>query len=161
MSADSDRRANCRGRTVGPAHASSGFSLLEVLAALTILAFALSALYNSFGTAIRARDTATQRLAATQLAQSLLSQQILNRVIEPAVSSGRVGMYQWLISIRPFEVEPPTPAGDARSRLEQKEKDRAASPPPDQWTLFEISITVSWPRNRSMRLDTLHLAKVP
>lgn len=164
MSAGSDRRARRRGRPVGVAHAmadSSGFSLLEVLAALTILSLALSALYNSFGTALRARDNAAQRLAATQLAQSLLSQQILNRVIEPAVSSGRVGTYQWVIAIRPFEDERPAPPAQAKSRFEQKDQARAAPPPPDQWKLFEISITVNWPRNRSTRLDTLHLARAP
>jgi prepilin-type N-terminal cleavage/methylation domain-containing protein len=138
---------------------SSGFSLLEVLAALTILALALAALYNSFGTAIHARDIATQRLAATQLAQSLLSEQILNRVIEPAVSSGRVGAYQWVIAIKPFEDERPASPGQAKSRFEQKDQARAATPPPDQWKLFEISITVNWPRNRSVRFDTLHLAR--
>jgi prepilin-type N-terminal cleavage/methylation domain-containing protein len=162
MSTASDRRSSRRRLTAGAAQCmadSSGFTLLEVLAALTILAIALSALYNSFGTALRARDGATDRLAATQLAQSLLSQQILSRAIEPAVSKGRQGQYQWVIAVRPFEDEPPASRGQTRSRFEQKDQERAPPPPPDQWKLFEISITVNWPRNRSMRLDTLHLAR--
>lgn len=163
MSAASDSRAGRRSHPVGVAHAlagDSGFSLLEVLAALTILAIALSALYNSFGTAIRARDSATHRLAATQLAQSLLSEQLLNRTMEPAVSSGRVGAYQWVIAIKPFEEEQPSSRLRAKSRFEKKDQERAAPPPADQWRLFEISVTVNWPRNRRMHLDTLHLARV-
>lgn len=163
MSAGWDRlgcRCRRRIRAARAVGGNSGFSLLEVLAALTILAIALSALYGSFGTAVRARDTAAHRLAATQLAQSLLSEQLLNRAIETTVTSGRVGAYQWVIAIRPFEDERSPASGKARTRFEKKEETRAAPPPADQWRLFEISVTVNWPRNRSMRLDTLHLARV-
>lgn len=163
MSTGSDRRACRHRRRVGTAHGladASGFSLLEVLAALAILAMALSALYNSFGTAIRSRDAATHRLAATQLAQSLLSQQILSRAIEPAVSNGRLGQYQWEIAVTPFEDERPASPRQVQSRVVQKDEGRTAPPPPDQWKLFQISIVVNWSRNSSMRLDTLHLARV-
>ena len=162
MSADSDRRPSRRGRpaAAAPARSDSGFSLLEVLAALTILAIALSALYGSFGTAIRARDSAGHRLAAAQLAESLLSEQLLNRGIKPATSSGRVGAYQWEIAIRPFEEERPAAQGRAKSSFERKDQERTTPPPADQWKLVEISVTVIWPRNRSIRLDTLHLARV-
>lgn len=50
----------------------SGFSLLEVIVAMSIMAFSLGALYYAVGSGVRGSQEAAQRTRATMLALSLL-----------------------------------------------------------------------------------------
>lgn len=55
-----------------PARRLRGFSLLEVLVAVSIMAFSLGALYQAAGGSVRSVQRADQRTQALLLAQSLL-----------------------------------------------------------------------------------------
>lgn len=150
-----DACRSCRRREPGTLAAalgagSPGFSLLEVLAALTILAMGLSALYGSFGSAIRASDRSGERLVAVQLAQSLLEQHTAGRAFGDRVMRGRQGSYQWVVTVEPVEDE-------ARPALSGPQPSQPASP----WQLQQIAVTVTWPRERRFQLETLHLARAP
>lgn len=135
----SSRRREARGNR----HGIGGFSLIEVLAALVILALGLGTLYSTFNTALSAAGRADGHLSAMQLAQSLLDVHTAGRALKPGATRGRQDPYQWQVMIEPADEEltPPVQAGD--------------------WLLHRLVVTVSWPRQRQVRLETLHLAKPP
>ena len=121
---------------------ANGFSLIEVLAALVILALGLGSLYAAFNNALGAAGRADSHLAATLLAQSLLDQQTAGRVFKPGVTRGRQDRFSWTMAIEPADQElaPTAVAGS--------------------WQLIRMAVTVAWPRQRQVRLETLHLAKL-
>lgn len=127
------------GRARGSAN---GFSLIEVLVALVILAIGLGTLYSAFSTALGASGRADSHLAATHLAQSLLDQQTTGRIFKPGVTRGRQDQFAWSVAIDPADEEL-APAAAAGS-----------------WQLLRMVVTVAWPRQRQVRLETLHLAKL-
>ena len=70
----------------------SGFSLIEMLAALTILALAGVALMNALTTSTRAAALAREMTLAQIAAQNLLSEQILDS--DPGQMRERTGEYE-------------------------------------------------------------------
>ncbi len=131
----SSPRRRRRGRT-GPA---AGFTLLEVLVAMVMLAVGLSALYPSFGTAVRTIDSAEGHLVARQLALSILDERMASRTFGPGTLSGRDGDYRWSLAVAPA--------------------DEALSPASGMghWALYRLVLTVTWPPQRRYQVETLHI----
>jgi prepilin-type N-terminal cleavage/methylation domain-containing protein len=124
------------------AGASAGFTLIEALAAIVILALALSALLSAHDTGLRGATAIDDHLQARTLAQSLLAQWSLDRA--PQVpSKGSSGRFTWTVSIVPY-------AGAVAPVHQQ----------PGQWALHELTVTVAWPPRREIRLSTLRLMSV-
>jgi type II secretion system protein I len=123
--------------------ASNGFTLIEALAAIVILALALSALLSAHDTGLRGATAIDDHLLARTLAQSVLAQRSLDRAPQ-APSQGRSGRFTWTVSIAPY-------AG-AVGTLHQQ---------PGHWMLHELTVTVAWPPRRQIRLSTLRLMSVP
>lgn len=115
----------------------AGFSLLEVIVALAIMAFSLGALYHAAGGSMRGTQEAELRTRATALALSLLDSRSTipaGGVMEHGVAGG--GM-RWALSSTPF------PTG-----LE-------ASP---GWPLYQVEVQVGWgegDRRHELRLTSL------
>jgi general secretion pathway protein I len=110
----------------------AGFSLIEILVALAIMAMSLGALYRTAGGASRGVAEAGQRNRATVLARSLLDSHdsIPARGIRDAGSAA--GM-DWSLVTRPY--------------LD------AAAP---GWPLHRVEVTVSWNEGRrSLTLASL------
>jgi general secretion pathway protein I len=79
------------------ARLSSGFSLIEVVVALAILAFSLAALYRTAGGSIRAIGDASRYSKALVMAESMLQ----SRQVVPAEGwheTGQSGGIHWSIS---------------------------------------------------------------
>jgi general secretion pathway protein I len=123
---------------------SRGFTLIEALAAIVILALALSALLSAHDTGLRGASAIDDHLQARLLAQSLLAQRSLDRVAQAPPSQGRSGRFAWSVSIVPY-------AG-AGGTLHQQ---------PGNWMLHELTVTVAWPPRRQIQLSTLRLMSVP
>jgi general secretion pathway protein I len=122
--------------------ASRGFTLIEALAAIVILALALSALLSAHDTGLRGATAVDDHLQARLLAQSLLAQWSLQRVPQPP-SQGRSGRFTWTVSVAPY-------AGAGGTQHQQ----------PGQWMLHELTVTVAWPPRRQIQLGTLRLMSV-
>lgn len=118
-----------------------GFTLLEVLVALTVLGVALTVLFGIFGQSLsRSRETQS-RLEARTLATSLLAQAEVSPGLSFGDSSGRTpsGM-EWQLDVRPF--------GDDR--------DHEAWPA----AAAQVTATIRWGdkgSDRTMTLSTLRL----
>lgn len=119
----------------------AGFSLLEVLVALFIMAFALAALYHAAGGGVRGVQAGEARTRAVTLALSLLD----SRSTVPAGGfdeQGTIGddgaeRMRWRLSARPY------PTG------------READP---GWPLYAVEAVVAWGEGshaRELRLSSL------
>lgn len=116
---------------------AAGFSLLEVMVALAIMAFSLAALYHAAGGGIRGVHESETRTRALALALSLLDA----HAVVPAggldergtLGSGADGL-RWRLSARPH------PTG------------REAGP---GWPLYEVEASIAWGNAR--RPQELHL----
>lgn len=122
---------------------TSGFTLIEALVAIVVLALSLSALLSAHNTALRGATAIDEHLQARLLAQSLLAQWSQTRQPQ-APSKGQSGRFGWAVSIAPF-------AG-------------TGAPPPQEsghWSLHDVTVTVTWAPNRHISLSTLRLLRAP
>jgi|HubBroStandDraft_5_1064220.scaffolds.fasta_scaffold22871_4 general secretion pathway protein I len=91
-----------------------GFTLLEVLVALTILAVALTMLFAIFGHSLSRAREAQSRMEARALAESLLAQAETAPTVAFGETSGRApsGM-EWQFDVRPYGGDSDTQAWPA------------------------------------------------
>ena len=91
-----------------------GFTLMEIIVALAILAVALTALMQAFSGGLRAATASERQAAATLIARSLLER--IGRDV-PLVPGERSGLtddgYRWLVRIEPAKVIDPDRAADS------------------------------------------------
>ena len=120
-----------------------GFTLIEIIVALAILAVALGALFQAFSGGLQATAVAGRQAAAVMLAQSLLDR--IGQDI-PLVAGEQTGVSEdglrWSIAIAP-------------SPLIARER-RADSP----LLPFDVLVTVAADGRRPVALTTLRLAPV-
>lgn len=121
--------------------AQGGFTLLETLVGLTILAVALTALFGAYADGTKAALTSNRYAGAQVMAQSLLAHATANRDRPAPRSSGTSAGYRWRVVARPVE------------------QVVGATPNDTRWSLYRIRVTVAWDRNREFELSTLHLMR--
>ena len=118
-----------------------GFTLIEIIVSLAILAVALGALFQSFSGGLRATGVADRKSAAVMLAQSLLER--IGQDI-PLVPGEQAGVSEdglrWSIAIAPSPLIAPD--------------HRADSP----LLPFDVAVTVAGDGGRPLVLTTLRLA---
>jgi len=115
-------------RQVSPRHVS-GFSLLEVLVAFTIMAIALGVLYHAAGGSVRGAQATDRNTRALILAQSLLS---LNSAVPRQgfrlSGSTANGEFDWSLSSEPYPLTldplPPQNLQRLEARVEWSEGQR-------------------------------------
>jgi general secretion pathway protein I len=120
---------------------SAGFTLLEALIAIVILALSLSALLSVYSTGLRGIAAIDSNLRARLLAQSVMAEVSYDRALRPGKLQGRSDEFAWALSITPFEEAEPTP--------------RQAGP----WAVHQLVLTVSWPHGRRIELQTLRMLR--
>jgi len=84
-----------------------GFTLIETVVALLILALGLSAVMQLISTGMGATQAADRLAAETALAQSELARLGTERVLEPGEQAGELaGGYRWRRIVRPLAEMP-------------------------------------------------------
>ncbi len=117
-----------------------GFTLLEILVAVTILAVALVALMRAFATGLMGIGLAEARVIAVAHARAKLEEVGSVIALEPGELDGEWDDgYRWHVSIDPYELE----LGEAGAG--------AALAP------YTVEVTVSWDDARDVTLTTLRL----
>ena len=119
---------------------SAGFSLLETLTALTILAIALAGLFQAHSGALRTATAADGYGQARILAHSLLSNAVGGSGAPPRPGAGREGAFSWEVLVS------------------EPREAWAAFTSPD-WRLYRVQVTVAWDRSRRIVLQSLKLAR--
>jgi general secretion pathway protein I len=127
-----------------PGH-ESGFSLLEVLVAFSILAMALTALLSVFGGGLRLASVADDTALATSFAQSKLAEVGVVEPLSEGQTSGAFDeRFRWIVDVRPQE-------------LADKEIDSSNLPV----QLYRVDVRVEWDegkRTRAINLTTFRIA---
>ena len=118
---------------------SAGFTLLEALIAIVILALSLSALLQLYSTGLRGVANIDDHLRARLLAQSVMAEMSYDRRLRPGRLQGRADQFAWTLSVTPFDDGQPAPQQ------------------PGPWTLHRLALTVTWPQGRRIELQTLRL----
>ena len=118
-----------------------GFTLLEVLVAMTIVAVAITTMLQLSSQSLRLLKLSGEQQEATLLADRLM------REAEPSVEevrSGEEGQYTWerRVSIVPVSSELAPPSGPVPA-------------------LFSVAVAVRWSRGRAVELTTLRTALPP
>jgi general secretion pathway protein I len=126
--------------------AERGFTLIEALAAIVILALSLSALLSAHDVGLRGVSAIDEHMRARLLAQSLLAEWSQDRLAR-APSEGRSGRFAWRVSMAPYGGAGGGGEGDGR------DSGRGAQP----WVLHEVTVTVAWAPARRIGLTTLKL----
>ena len=119
-----------------------GFTLLEALTAITILALSLSTLLAAYRSGLQGVSAIDDHLRARLLAQSVLAEWTQHRLLQPGRFQGRLDRFAWTVSIAPFE--------EAGGIYPQQS---------DHWRLHKLTVAVSWPHGRQIELNTLRLLR--
>lgn len=125
--------------TSGPRCSGAGFTLLEVIVAVAILAVALGALLQIFSSGLRGARVAGHHAIATLQAESKLAAIGIETALEEGESAGEFDNgHRWRVTVRPY--------------LGSGQEARLAA--------YEVVVTVSWGETggpRSISLGTLRL----
>ena len=112
-----------------------GFTLLEILVALSILAVALGALLQSFSTGLRGLGAAEAHAMALMHARSQLATVGTLIPLEPGEHTGGTGDFAWTVSVRPFD------------------PDSRGAPGEGAIVPYRLDVTVSWPGGGGGRIE--------
>ena len=103
-----------------------GFSLLEVIAAIMLLAIAFTALMKVAGASIGLTRNAAEYSQAAMRARSLLDSAFVGEAVKPGNRSGRFDtQYRWQLDVRPWNTGGPAVPGAPLQ-------------------LYQLDLTVSW-----------------
>jgi general secretion pathway protein I len=116
----------------------TGFSLIEVVVALAIVALMLGAIYQVSNGAVRSTVRTDNYLRALAMAQSRLAEASAMPVLKVGTVLGSTDGVAWSRSIKPFAAPPPTP----------------------QTRLYQVSVTATRSGSKVM-LETLVIAGIP
>ena len=86
-----------------------GFSLVEVIVALAIVALMLGAIYQVATGSAQSTSRTDNHLRALATAQSVLAQASAEPVLRVGTKLGSSGGVAWSRSIKPYAAPPPTP----------------------------------------------------
>jgi hypothetical protein len=121
---------------------SMGFTLLETLTALTILAISMVSLFDFYASGLRVAHSTVAHGRALILGQALLSDTVGGWKERVGTRRGRHGKYGWVVSVSKHHDTWPKVGSEK------------------QWGLYQVRATVAWDKNRSVQLQTLKLGKM-
>jgi general secretion pathway protein I len=92
--------------------AETGFTLIEALVALAIVAAVLGTIGGVIGTTVRGTRSIDQHLALAGTAETLLAELPARGLLKPGRQSGELAGSRWRIDVTPMNVSGGDPAAD-------------------------------------------------
>lgn len=137
-------RSRCRALRAAIRHAAAndGFTLIEVVVAIAVLAVVLSAIGGAVGTTVKALRSVDRQLPLLETAQGLLAALPDRTALRPGAQSGTTGAVQWRIDVAPLD------SVAARFGASQSAK----------WMPLLVTVSVQDRDGPPVRLDTIRLA---
>jgi general secretion pathway protein I len=91
---------------------AAGFTLIEALVALAIIAIVLGTIGSVIATTVKGTRSIDQRLALTGTAETLLADLPARAVLKPGRQSGELSGSRWRVDVAPMSVAGGNPATD-------------------------------------------------
>ena len=117
----------------------AGFTLIEALVALAVIAISLAVIGSVVAANVRGTIAVDQRLSLLETARSLLTALPDRGDLAPGDTSGEMGGNRWRIDVLPFSADFVDPTQ------------------PTQWAPLDVVIRVESPTGEILRLDTVRL----
>ncbi len=83
---------------------AAGFTLIEALVALAILAAVLASIGTVIATTVKGTRAIDQRLVLTGVAETLLAELPARNLLRPGSQSGELAGHRWRIDVSPLNV---------------------------------------------------------
>ena len=122
-------------------HARAGFTLIEVVVALALIAVALTAIGSLIATTIRGTRSLDQHLSLAETARAIEAALPNRDDLAPGTTSGEMAGHRWRIDVLPFR------AGFVDPRL------------PSPWVPQTVVITVRAPDGPVLQINTVRLQR--
>src|SRR5580704_7933192 len=87
----------------------AGFTLIEVLVAIAVLAVVLGAIGAVVGTTVKGIRSVDRKLPLLETAQNLLASLPERGLLKPGTQTGGSGGFEWRIDVVPLAISPPAP----------------------------------------------------
>jgi general secretion pathway protein I len=126
-----------------PPRGSAGFTLIEVLVAIAVLAVVLGAIGSVIGNTVRTIRSVDRRLPLLETAQSLIASLPTRDALQPGTQSGTSGEFRWRIDAVLLNRNVPDDAKAAK------------------WMPLAITVRVQGSEGPPVRLDTVRLIPRP
>lgn len=127
------------------AAASGGFTLIEVVVAIAVLALVLGAIGGAVGTTVKGLRSIDRQLPLLETAQGLLAALPDRTTLRPGAQTGTTGAVRWRIDVAPLD----------------RVVARSGAPQSTKWMPLLITVTVQGRDGPPVRLDTVRLAPRP
>jgi general secretion pathway protein I len=126
-----------------PPRGNAGFTLIEVLVAIAVLAVVLGAIGAVVGNTVRAIRSVDRRLPLLETAQSLIASLPTRDALQPGTQTGMSGEFRWRIDAILLNRNVPDDAKAAK------------------WMPLAITVRVQGNEGPPLRLDTVRLIPRP
>jgi len=136
---------------IRPPRGSAGFTLIEVLVAIAVLAVVLGAIGAVVGNTVRTIHSVDRRLPLLETAQSLIAALPARDALQPGTQSGTSGEFRWRIDAVLLNGNVPDNAAAALSTA------ATGAPPKVNWMPLAITVRVQGGEGPPVRLDTVRL----
>ena len=140
---------------IRPPRGSAGFTLIEVLVAIAVLAVVLGAIGAVVGNTVRTIHSVDRRLPLLETAQSLIAALPARDALQPGTQSGTSGEFRWRIDAVLLNGNVPDNAAAALSTA------ATGAPPKVNWMPLAITVRVQGGEGPPVRLDTVRLIPRP
>jgi general secretion pathway protein I len=131
-----------------------GFTLLEVVAAIAILALSSAALLQALGASMELTHKAAARTQAAAWAQSLLDARFAMKPPHPGMTHGRFDQtYHWQLTVTPWQ--PPPTGGPRKAQGVPATRGHGVR-------LYKLELAVMWgppTREHVAHFDTLRVVR--
>ena len=127
------------------AAARGGFTLIEVVVAIAVLALVLGAIGGAVGTTVKGLRSVDRQLPLLETAQSLLATLPERNALRPGVQRGTTGAVRWQIAVAPLN----------------SGVDGAGAPVSAKWMPLLVTVSVQGRDGPPVRLDTIRLVPRP
>jgi general secretion pathway protein I len=141
---------------IRPPRGAAGFTLIEVLVAIAVLAVVLGAIGAVVGNTVRTIHSVDRRLPLLETAQSLIASLPARNALQPGTQSGMSGEFRWRIDA--VLLNSNVPDNNAAAALSAA---ATGAPPKVSWMPLAITVRVQGSEGPPVRLDTVRLIPRP
>jgi general secretion pathway protein I len=128
-------------RSTTPEDTAAGFTLIEALVALSIVAVALASIGSLIATTARGVRSVDEHLTQLEIARAVMTALPGRDRLAPGALSGAIADHTWRVDVLPFV----TPSASQNS--------------PKQWAPQKVVVTVKSPNGVAMQISTIRLQR--